>query len=134
MISWQQFQEMEKGTIFYVACAGMSYNLVVEKFFKATYIGKEGEYPTVLTFGGGQRFDTFMRDGNCCYLSLEEAKDSMLRRAKWKHDLTTESLKNQVANLQQRLEDHLNSDPSTDYVFLDLSDIEDEPTGGMYDD
>lgn len=133
MISLEQFQSMEKGTIFYVCAGGRADNLVVERFHSVHEIPKRGTDTTmILTYCGGMSFIGHLNSGNGCYLNEDEARGHMERRAKWLHDHMTESLKSRLAKAERELDEHLNSDPILDYVYLERTDVP-EPEEWWYD-
>lgn len=132
MITLEQFQNMERGTIFYVCCGGNANNLVVERFHSLKNLDRGEDSVMVLTYCGGSTFQGHLHGGNGLYLNEEEAKEHMAKRAKWIHDRRTENLKSMLLNLQADLDKHLDSEPKLDYVYLDRTD-EPEPEGWWYD-
>lgn len=135
MITLEQFQNMERGTIFYVCAGGRANNLVVERFHSVHELPKrETDTTMILTYCGGMSFIGHLNAGNGCYLTEAEAIGHMARRAKWLHDRETENLKGCVAKAQRKLEEHLSkTEPTQDYVFLDRTNNP-EPEGWWYDD
>lgn len=133
MITLEQFKQMEKGTIFYVCAGGRANNLVAERFHSVHELPKrETDTSMILTYCGGMSFIGHLNAGNGCYLTEEEAREHMAKRAKWLHDRHTESLKIRLAKAQKELEEQLDSEPTIDYVYLDRTD-EPEPEGWWYD-
>ncbi len=133
MITLEQFKQMEKGTIIYICAGGRANNLVVDRFHSVHELPKRGTDATmILTYAGGMSFIGHLNAGNGVYLTEQEAREHMAKRAKWLHDRQTENLKARVFNLQAELEEHLDSDPELDYVYLDRSDTP-EPEGWWYD-
>lgn len=133
MITLEQFEQMEKGTVIYICAGGRANNLVVDRFHSIHELPKrETDTTMILTYAGGMSFIGHMNSGNGVYLTEQEAREHMNKRAKWLHDRRTESLKAQIANLQRDLDKHLDSDPIVDYVYLDRTDIP-EPEGWWYD-
>ena len=133
MITLEQFQHMERGTIIYICAGGRANNLVVDRFHSVHENKKRGTDTTmILTYAGGMSFIGHMNSGNGVYLTEEEAREHMRNRAKWLHDIKTENLKAKIANLQYELDKHLDSDPTIDYVYLDRR-AEPEPEGWWYD-
>lgn len=133
MITLEQFKEMEKGTIFWVCAGGNANNLVGERFHSVAEVEeRQTDTTIILTYSGGSAFQTFLHNGDGLFLDKELAVEYMTRRAKHLHDRRTESLKTQIKKLQLTLDDHLNSEPTTDYTFIDMTDIP-EPEGWLYD-
>lgn len=134
MITLEQFQQMERGTIFYICAGGNANNLVVERFHSLKDLQRGEDSVMVLTYGGGSTFQGHLHGGNGLYLTEEEARNHMAKRAKWLHDRQTENLKSRLAKAQRELEEHLNkTEPTQNYVFLDRTDIP-EPEGWWYDE
>lgn len=133
MITLEQFKEMEKGTIIYIAAGGRANNLVVDRFHSVHEVPqRETDTTMILTYAGGMSFVGHLNAGNGVYLIEEEARATMSKRAKMKHDHRTDNLKAQIANLQRDLEIHLDSEPVEDYTFIDRTDTP-EPEGWLYD-
>ena len=140
MITLEEFRQMERGTVFYIAAGGKANNLVAEKFWDVTQISVsvepgsyEKEYrPFILTYGGGMCFINHLLLGACCYFTKEEAEQFMQQRANRKHQLTIETTEKQIARLQEQLAKMLTGSATVDYLYLDFSDRTDEPVGGLY--
>ena len=134
MITLEQFQNMERGTIFWICAGGNANNLVGERFHSIKDLDRDDDRFMILTYSGGSTYKGHLHSGNGLYLTEEEARSHMARRAKWLHDRYTENLKSRLAKAQRELEEHLNiTEPKQDYVFLDRTDTP-EPEGWWYED
>lgn len=123
MITLDEFKNMEKGTIFYVAAGGRANNLVKEKFVEIeeceTYRGLQYFIKVVR---GVRNFESTYDCGRCCYMTLNEAKEAMWKRHIVKGELLEKKLHSQINELQRQLNEiKVNGYGEPDYVYLDCS-------------
>lgn len=122
MISYEEFEKMEEGTVFYVLAASNARNLVKERFL-CLLDTRSGAH--LMTYSGGFSFAKSLRDGEACYWTLEEAREAMLERVAIHRVRLKAKLAEDLLKTQERIREL--DKPLTEedeYLFLERSECE----------